>query len=137
MRNFGGRLKEERSRLSMSQIELATIGGVGKTTQINYEKGARNPDASYLTAVAEAGVDVLYVLTGERSTDGAAWGLIDMDFLAEIAERLDQIIRQAGKEVRGGADYVRMVADVYNFLAQQGSRDAETTDRVLKLVVNR
>ena len=60
------RLKEERSRLKLSQTDLGAIGGVGKTTQINYEKGVGSPDATYLAAVAEKGVDVLYVVTGER-----------------------------------------------------------------------
>ncbi|WP_445673413.1 helix-turn-helix domain-containing protein [Pseudomonas ceruminis] len=63
---IGYRLKEERSRLGISQTDLAQVGGVGKTTQINYEKGERSPDASYLAAVAEIGVDVLYVVCGER-----------------------------------------------------------------------
>lgn len=60
------RLKEERSRLKLSQTDLGAIGGVGKTTQINYEKGVGSPDATYLAAVAEKGVDILYVVTGER-----------------------------------------------------------------------
>ena len=64
---IGERLKEERVRLGKSQTELASAGGVGKTTQINYEKGARSPDAAYLAAVAAEGVDVLYVLTGQWS----------------------------------------------------------------------
>lgn len=63
---IGERLKQERSRLGFSQTDLAGVGGVGKTTQINYEKGERSPDAGYLAAVAEKGVDVLYVVTGER-----------------------------------------------------------------------
>lgn len=64
---IGERLKEERSRLGYNQTDLAAVGGVGKTTQINYEKGAGSPDASYLAAVAAKGVDVLYVLTGTRT----------------------------------------------------------------------
>lgn len=68
---IGDRLKEERSRLGFSQTDLAGAGGVGKTTQINYEKGERSPDASYLAAVAERGVDVLYVVTGERKPQAA------------------------------------------------------------------
>lgn len=67
---IGDRLKEERSRLGFSQTDLAGVGGVGKTTQINYEKGERSPDAAYLAAVAESGVDVLYVVTGERKPQG-------------------------------------------------------------------
>ncbi|WP_417329550.1 XRE family transcriptional regulator [Halomonas cupida] len=66
---IGERLKEERERLGLSQTALAAIGGVGKTTQINYEKGLRNPDSAYLTAVSEDGIDLMYVLTGTRSVD--------------------------------------------------------------------
>lgn len=134
---IGDRIREERSRLGLSQEAFGDIGGVKKFAQSNYERSKRHPDTAYLEKISRAGVDVLYVITGKRQTSENGPGLIDADFLAEIAERLDQIIQQAGKESRGGADYVRMVADVYNFLAQQGSRDAETTDRVLKLVVNR
>lgn len=36
-------------------------------SQRNYEKGDRQPDASYLAAVSAAGADVLYILTGQRS----------------------------------------------------------------------
>lgn len=61
---IGARLKEERSRLGLSQTDLGAAGGVGKTTQINYEKGAGSPDANYLSAVAALGVDILYVVTG-------------------------------------------------------------------------
>ncbi|WLI08314.1 helix-turn-helix domain-containing protein [Pseudomonas sp. FP597] len=60
------RLKEERARLKLSQTDLGAVGGVGKTTQINYEKGVGSPDATYLAAVAQLGMDILYVVTGER-----------------------------------------------------------------------
>lgn len=63
---IGDRLKEERSRLGLSQTDLAAVGGVGKTTQINYEKGSGSPDARYLAAAADRGVDILYVVTGVR-----------------------------------------------------------------------
>ncbi|AQU84904.1 MULTISPECIES: XRE family transcriptional regulator [unclassified Halomonas] len=64
---IGERLKEERERIGLSQTALAQIGGVGKTTQIKYEKGASNPDSSYLSAVADEGIDIFYVLKGQRS----------------------------------------------------------------------
>jgi len=64
--NIGERLKEERVRLGFNQAEFAAFAGVAKTSQFNYEKGDRSPDAAYLAAVAERGVDVLYVVTGER-----------------------------------------------------------------------
>lgn len=64
---IGERLKEERGRLGLTQTAIADAARVTKNTQINYEKDARSPDASYLAAVAALGVDVLYVLTGQRT----------------------------------------------------------------------
>lgn len=66
---IGARLLEERTRMGLNQTEFAARGGVGKATQINYEKGERSPDASYLQAIADEGADVLYIVTGKRSSD--------------------------------------------------------------------
>jgi len=64
--NFGDRLREERNRLSLSQTELGRIGGVQARAQRYYESGERHPDSNYLSAIAAAGVDVLYILTGRK-----------------------------------------------------------------------
>lgn len=64
--NIGERLREERVRLGFNQADFAAFAGVAKTSQFNYEKGDRSPDAVYLAAVAEKGVDVLYVIIGQR-----------------------------------------------------------------------
>ncbi|WP_258187697.1 helix-turn-helix domain-containing protein [Trinickia symbiotica] len=55
-------------RIGLSQDELAAIGGVTRRTQHAYESdnSGRGPDANYLLAAREAGVDVVYVLTGEH-----------------------------------------------------------------------
>lgn len=71
MLNIGERLKEERVRLGFNQADFAGFAGVAKTSQFNYEKGDRSPDAAYLAAVAEKGVDVLYVVTGQRTPQPA------------------------------------------------------------------
>lgn len=63
---IGDRLKEERVRLGMSQTEMATLGQVQRNTLFNYEKGLRSPDADFLARIAARGVDVLYVVTGQR-----------------------------------------------------------------------
>nr|WP_255698560.1 S24 family peptidase [Halomonas desiderata] len=78
---IGERLKAERERLGLSQTALAQVGGVGKTTQINYEKGARSPDAAYLSALDGAGVDVQFVLTGRR--EGASQTAVDATSLGD------------------------------------------------------
>jgi len=67
MDNIGARLREERERLPATQDQFAEIGGIGKRALIHYEKGERSPDAAFLAAIAAAGADVLYILTGRRS----------------------------------------------------------------------
>ena len=65
MNDFSERLRTERKRLGLNQEKFAVLGGVKKDTQLNYENGSRKPDSDYLGAIAAAGVDVLYLLTGE------------------------------------------------------------------------
>lgn len=67
MKDIGQRLKEERIRLKLSQSALGTFGGVETNAQGNYENGIRSPRAEYLSRISEAGVDVAYVITGQRS----------------------------------------------------------------------
>lgn len=64
---IGDRLKLERQRIGLGQAEFGAKAGVSKTSQFNYESGERMPDASYLAAAHTMGVDVLYVVTGQRS----------------------------------------------------------------------
>ncbi|WP_186764379.1 transcriptional regulator [Pistricoccus aurantiacus] len=52
----------------MNQADFAALAEVTKKTQMLYESDKRSPKADYLAAAATAGVDVLYVLTGQRST---------------------------------------------------------------------
>ena len=61
------RFKSERERLALTQPRVADLTGVGKTTVINWEKGLSSPTAVQLSALAEVGLDVLYVITGQRS----------------------------------------------------------------------
>ncbi|MGK8744106.1 helix-turn-helix domain-containing protein [Pseudomonas aeruginosa] len=91
----GDRLREERSRLGFKQEEFAQIGGVNRNTQGSYERGDRSPDANYLTAVAAHGVDVLYVLTGQRTAEP----LGDLDTDAHELVQLYQKISEADRAV--------------------------------------
>lgn len=66
-KSVGERLREERTRIGLNQDDFAKIGGVNRNTQGSYEKNDRSPDTTYLANMAEAGVDVLYVITGQRA----------------------------------------------------------------------
>lgn len=92
---IGDRLKEERERLGFNQTDFAAQAGASKNSQYNYEKGERSPDAAYLSAVADQGVDVLYVVTGERTPKPAD------SVSAEVAEFLNvyQHINDADRDV--------------------------------------
>lgn len=67
MSGIGSRLRQERERLGLSQKIFGEIGGVEANAQGKYENGGRAPKADYLSRVAERGVDVLFVLTGNRT----------------------------------------------------------------------
>ena len=68
----GKRLQIERKRLGFNQSELGDLGGVSKNTQSLYENGSRAPDTTYLAAIAKHGVDIGYVVTGERTVRSEA-----------------------------------------------------------------
>jgi len=72
MCNFSERLLEERKRLDLKQDQMADIGGVAKRTYCNYESGEREPMSGFLIAIAAAGADVQYILTGIRSSAALA-----------------------------------------------------------------
>lgn len=65
--NLGARLKEERERLGYTQTDFAALAGASKHAQINWEKGVAAPNAVALGLWAGIGLDVLYVVTGQRA----------------------------------------------------------------------
>lgn len=66
------RIKNERERLGLSQTAFGAIGDVGKTTVIAWERGTAFPNAAFLAAIANTGVDVQYVVTGTPSGSAIA-----------------------------------------------------------------
>lgn len=64
--SIGARLRIARESLGMSQETFAQKSGVHRKTQGNYEANERSPDANYLQAIAGLGVDIAFVVTGNR-----------------------------------------------------------------------
>lgn len=93
--SIGARLKEERERLGQSQTDTAAIAeaagapGATRQSQALYEKGKRMPDAAYLAAIAAAGADVLYILTGVRVGEIKLSPKIPLTITREEAALLD------------------------------------------------
>ena len=64
---IGDWLRDERKRLGLSQPAFAELAGTTKQTVFSWETGKTAPDAFQLAALAAAGADALYILTGQRS----------------------------------------------------------------------
>lgn len=64
--SIGERLREERERLEFNQPDFAGFAGTTKQTLFSWETGGSSPKAEQLEKLAEHGVDVYYVLTGQR-----------------------------------------------------------------------
>lgn len=67
MSTISERIVQVRKASGLSQEAFGALGGVGRQTQINYEKGTRSPDAQYLSGLHVAGYDIGYIVTGEPS----------------------------------------------------------------------
>ena len=61
-----GRIKEERQRLGISQLTAGELCGVSREMWGKYERGAAVPGGEVLFSLASAGVDIQYVLTGQK-----------------------------------------------------------------------
>ena len=65
---INSRLKEERTRLGLTQPIFAEYALAKKRTVQDWEKGTSSPTAVQLEALSKVGVDVSYVITGKSSS---------------------------------------------------------------------
>lgn len=107
METVGERLREERIRIGLSQDDLAAVGGLRKQAQLNYEAGARSPDAAYLLALEAAGVDIVYVLTGRRVVTNSSAVILNDDE--------QEILRKYRKLTEAGKGAVEALMNGYLF----------------------
>ncbi|MDD0837010.1 XRE family transcriptional regulator [Curvibacter sp. HBC61] len=67
----GIRLRQERERLGFSQSDFAALVPVTRKTMFNWESGAGQVASDALAVWAGSGLDVLYVVTGQRALSAA------------------------------------------------------------------
>ena len=82
--NLSTRLRKERLRLGLTQVELAETLGVPVVTLRSYESGRSEPPARFFPMLMQAGLDAHHVVLGRRATEVCA-DHIDWHLLAEIA----------------------------------------------------
>jgi len=97
MHDMGIRLKEERKRLGLSQQELGAIGKIEANAQGMYERGTRFPNATYLSLIAKAGVDILYVITSVKKVRSAD-SISDMD--TKVLHELDGLPKDVQDDIK-------------------------------------
>jgi transcriptional regulator with XRE-family HTH domain len=104
------KLKSERLKLGLSQKNLAAIGGVSVKSQCMYENGSRFPDTRYLTRVAATGIDIQYVVTGQRLGDGspaipasqipAHFEEMSLEEITRLMTQLSEIAHRKAEDIR-------------------------------------
>lgn len=82
------RLREERQRLGLNQIDFGRLGGVSKNTQLAYENASSPISLEYLGRLASHGVDVMYVISGGPAPVDARVGqqVVEDEDLVEVTE---------------------------------------------------
>jgi transcriptional regulator with XRE-family HTH domain len=96
---FGQRLAEERERIGRTQEQLGVLVGASKRSVIDWEGDEASPKAVYLEKMAPEGIDVLYLLTGQRSSPAQDWLTPRQRALLEYYDAADE----AGKRFIEGA----------------------------------
>ncbi|MDQ8754670.1 helix-turn-helix transcriptional regulator [Sphingosinicella sp. LHD-64] len=105
--SFGARLAEERKRLGLKQAEFAGMVGTDAPKQSLYENDRRELRADYLARLAEARVDIVYVLTGQRvAGDALGQGASELlsaylSLPAEMQRALEDLARSLRDQFAG------------------------------------
>lgn len=99
--HMGERIREERERLGFNQSEFAELVSSTRKTLFNWESGAAAPNANALATWAEHGLDVLYVVTGQRTQPMPAAATLrpDQAALLDNYEHSDEVARQAAQRL--------------------------------------
>lgn len=130
--HLGLRLKEERERLGMSQPEFAAAADAKKHAQINWEKGVATPNGAAFQAWAEIGVDVLYVITGQRSTPDVAIDkapLADRERLSIAIEAVTEGLAEASRKLPP-RKLAELIMAAYDLIGDS----AQSRENIIKLV---
>lgn len=125
---LGERLRVERDRLGLNQSDFAALGGASKRSQIDWEKGALVPNAEFLALVAGHGVDVLFVLTGERSKPPESLMTSDEVEMLDSYRRSSPVRQASLREV--GSACASASSSALNSLDVRAPRAARTTINV-------
>lgn len=114
---FSVRLKAIREGKGLNQEDFGALGGVKKGAQGLYETGKSAPSIEYLYKLAEHGVNIAHLLTGQgRDADP-----VDVTFMGEIGKEVEAAYRDAGLiigESVGAGQFLHTTSEIYCDLAE-------------------
>lgn len=85
----GERIKEERSRLNYGETGVADACRVSRRALSDWENGRTTPNSEALALMSVMGFDVLYIVTGTRSTGTESTLAPDEHNLLEVWRHTD------------------------------------------------
>jgi len=114
---FSVRLKAIREVKGLNQEDFGALGGVKKGAQGLYETGKSAPSIEYLYKLAEHGVNIAHLLTGQgRDADP-----VDVTFMGEIGKEVEAAYRDAGLiigESIGAGQFLHTTSEIYCDLSE-------------------
>ena len=130
---FGGRLREERERLGITQQTFAERAGIKRVTQFLYEKEESLPSYRYLTAIAEQGVDMHYLFFGQRQRLGR------LNLSAKILRDIYRIVDEVARDDAGNLLPLESRMDFFGILcaAYTGREDEQVDADTVKAMLNK
>lgn len=129
---LGSRIKEERERLGLTQDAFAAIAGAKRRTLVDWEKGGTSPTAVQLSALGEAGVDVLYVVTGIRHTPPVVTP-VNPELLRRIIEAVEGELSRRHLKL-DAVKKAEAISLLYQMFETKGEIEAPQVERFLRLV---
>ena len=132
LETFGGRLKSERQRLSLSQTTVARVAGITHAKQVAYEQSARLPNAEYISAVHTVGFDIWFVLMGVSHRRYAS-ELMNWDLLEDVRAIIDEWC-EARTIALPSQTRTQITRVIYDQCVLDNSLDLQSANRVLALV---
>jgi transcriptional regulator with XRE-family HTH domain len=140
LEGIGFRLKEERDKTELNQVDFAEKCGAAKRTQGYYEKGKRFPDALYLANAAKLGCDVQYILTGLKSLNVSDVGspqlsVVEKPTSLNVQEAIDLVVFST-KEAIHTAYQVRRMQNKLDGLKMDAYGSIKLITKAAKLVAH-
>jgi transcriptional regulator with XRE-family HTH domain len=128
---LGDRIKEERRRLGLTQQQFADGLEISRSAITFYETDRTVPDGNFFSRALENGVDVLYILKGERSVEAAAY-MLDWKFL----DRILLAVRawcEAAEIVIHPSRELEIAQLLYKNFSKRGLIDQDFLDQTMRL----